>query len=423
MQKQKTRRQRRPQTAQVKGKGDYAVANLAAVNDIDRRLEKIEKSKSKPSKGLGSALGGALGSAFGLGGLGNSLGSAVDSWVGGGDYELTSNSLIPSLATDSKSTSIPVFHSTRRGIRITEKEYLGEITGSINFLNKSFPLNATNPLTFPWLSRFAHQFEQWEPHGIIFEFRTTSSTFNGASQALGSVIMATDYDVTDTAYLNKVEMAQADYSNSTVPSSSAFHGIECDSSERPTKVFYCSSGSNTPLAMTTLGNFQIATLGMSVDNVVVGELWVSYDITFYKKQLSLVNNSSILEMVRSTPTTGTPWGTVPSVAYGLNGIRASVTTTVLTFTNVIPGNNYRFYIFFEATTSITGACSMVFAGVSSSISNNLTSSGNQYWISGNFVANNATVTMTNTGLTFVAGTQVTFRMFQVNGLYDNPFVS
>jgi hypothetical protein len=38
--------------------------------------------------------------------------------------------------------------------------------------------------------------------------------------------------------------------------------------------------------MYDLGNFQLATQGVSAAGVTLGELWVSYDITFYKKQLT-----------------------------------------------------------------------------------------------------------------------------------------
>jgi hypothetical protein len=199
-----------------------------------------------------------------------------------------SNSLM-SAVTDTPAGPPPLFASKdgKRGTRFVEREFLTDISsaalsgGATIFNNSSFPINPTNTLTFPWLSSIASLYDQWEPHGIVFEFVSTSSEY-ASSQALGAVIMSTDYDATDLAYASKQEMENADYACSTKPSQSLVHGIECASSERPLRVLY----TNNPTAsFSTLGNFQIASTGCSTAGVKLGELWVSYDITFFKKQL------------------------------------------------------------------------------------------------------------------------------------------
>jgi hypothetical protein len=152
------------------------------------------------------------------------------------------------------------------------------------FSNATYPIIPTDVNTFPWLSKIAGLFDQWEPHGIVFEFHTTSSTFNGTSQALGAVIMATEYDVNDPVYPSKQVMENADYACSSVPSANLLHGVECDPKERPLPVMYTTPRSGQ-LNFSTLGNFQIASQGCSTAGTTLGELWVSYDITFYKKQL------------------------------------------------------------------------------------------------------------------------------------------
>jgi len=83
-------------------------------------------------------------------------------------------------------------------------------------------------------------------------------------------------------------MENADFANSVKSAECMLHGIECDPSERITKLLFTqptAAGDNINLY--NLGNFQLATQGMSVSGVNVGELWVSYDITFYKKQLEV----------------------------------------------------------------------------------------------------------------------------------------
>lgn len=283
-------------SARLRGRGDYS-ADILEEPDLARRLEKkidhLEKSlvHATPSIKSGAGMAGrALGSLLGQGDLGALAGESLAKLFGYGDYSarIKGNSLMAGVAGN----SVPKFQGDgKRGVRLMEREFLGNVTagslvsGSTTFTNTAYNLNPTDPATFPWLSKIAQLFDQWEPHGIVFEFHTTSSTFNGSSQALGAVVMATDYDFNDANYSSKQVMENADYACSSVPSNNLLHGVECDPHERPLDVMYTTVRAATP-NFSSLGKFQIATQGMSVANVVVGELWVSYDITFYKKQLA-----------------------------------------------------------------------------------------------------------------------------------------
>lgn len=298
----KTKSQKKKARAQaLVGRGDYSISGAdsvaKAIHDVDKRLNRIESTTKGTAKTVQGQLAGGLGRVAGnmIGGqgdLGQKAGETLAKWFGYGDYNLTKNSLInpdPSLGLK--------FHTDgKRGIRIMEREFLGDIyagnlvSGSTEFTNSVYPINPGDPRTFPWLSHIASNFDQWKPNGIIFEFKSTSSSFNGASQALGVVVAATDYDVLDEPYSNKIEMETADYSNSCKASDDLMHGIECEAKERPDSVFFVRHQPNPTdsLRFYDLGNFQLATKGMSAADVVLGELWITYDITFYKKQLNTV---------------------------------------------------------------------------------------------------------------------------------------
>jgi hypothetical protein len=295
-QKKKARKMKK---ASIKGKGDYTLSKYddvkSAIADIDKRLNKQESKK-----GVGSTIGKKIGGLLGNSDLGSKLGDMAETSMGRlfgfGDYSISQNSLMKAaVSTDMASANyVPVFGTHGRGVRLQEREYIGDIvsgpllSGSSQFTNVSYTINPLNQQTFPWLATFASNFEEWEPHGIVFEFKSTSSEFNGTSQALGTVIMATDYDVYDTQYASKIEMETADYSNSTKSSCTALHGVECDPSERATKLLYVGIG-QPDQRLNAIGNFQVATVGCSTAGVVLGELWVSYDISFYKKQLGIVS--------------------------------------------------------------------------------------------------------------------------------------
>jgi len=258
---------------------------------LEAKIDHLEKSlvhtTPKVSRAA-STVGRTLGNFLGQGDLGALAGESLAKLFGHGDYKVKGNTLMGQLT----GPTLPTFASDRRGTRIIEREYLGDIVSgtlvnnSSVFTNSSYPLNPTNSKTFPWLSQIATLFDQWEPNGIVLEYVATSSEYNGTSQALWTVIMATDYDGFDPLYPTKIIMENSDYACSTKPSTNLVHGVECDRRERPTPILYTSTiYAGLPVTSSTLGNFQLATSGCSTANVTLGELWISYDITFYKKQI------------------------------------------------------------------------------------------------------------------------------------------
>lgn len=296
---------KKKKTKGITGSGDYDLSgDMAfddALQDIDKRLNQLERhpppGQPKSLVGQGAGILGRLAGNF-LGGpsggeLGHQAATGLARFLGHGDYTLTTNSLI---GKPPSGEGMPKFDKDgSRGTRICEREYLGDIfsggtlvNGSSTFDLRGFALNPGVATTFPWLASIAQQYEAYKPNGIIFEFKSTSSAFNGTSQALGTVICATDYDPTDAYYINKTQMEAADYSDSTSAYKSMMHGIECEPKERGDNVLYVRAGgipANDNLRFYDLGIFQIATQGMSATNVNLGELWVSYDFTFYKKNL------------------------------------------------------------------------------------------------------------------------------------------
>lgn len=196
------------------------------------------------------------------------------------------------MKTGSTDTSkVEIVPAGPRETRIIYKEYIGDVfthpTTAGAFHSKSYDLNPGLMEVFPWLCTIAQQYEQWTPNGIIFEFRSTSSEYV-ATQALGSVIMATDYDSLDTGYANKQEMLNSAYSNESKPSERIVHGIECDPRDNPNRIFFMRSGSipsGSTIREYDLGKFTIATQGGSTVNLNLGSLYIHYDITFRKEQI------------------------------------------------------------------------------------------------------------------------------------------
>jgi hypothetical protein len=147
------------------------------------------------------------------------------------------------------------------------------------FAVQRFNLNPLNPALFPWLSTVAQNFEQYRILGCIVEFKTNSATAVASTNtALGSVIIATQYNALDRAFTNKQQMEQYQYCVSTVPSVSCIHPIECDPSLRVEDILYTDNESQDGDArFSNMGVVNIATVGQQAASNL-GELWISYEI-------------------------------------------------------------------------------------------------------------------------------------------------
>ncbi len=235
----------------------------------------------------GGLLGSGLGAIFGESSVGKSIGSGLGNIVskitGFGSYKVNSNTLMAD-------TGPPVFANGAEGsVIVARREFIGDVKGSIAFRNNTFTLNPGNPAMFPWLSRMATAFEQYQIMGMILEYKPTSgSAISSTNNSLGTVIMSTNYDILDSAFASKQAMENYQYTTSTVPSGAAIHCIECKPKLNVLENMYVrqlSYSSSADPRFYDLGNFQLATVGMQADDIVVGELWVSYHVKLLKPKI------------------------------------------------------------------------------------------------------------------------------------------
>lgn len=242
--------------------------------------------------GTGSYLGkigGQLGDRFeGFGrGMIENAKKKFKAFTGLGEYQLVGNSLVRGANGGGVLTAVKHGNVTT----ISYKEYLGDIvTGPVigGFNINSIQINPGNEASFPWLCSIANQFDQYKPKGIVYEFKSTASDTTTLA-SIGSVIMATEYDVYDRAYTSKAEMLQSAYSNEAKMSDDMVHGIECDPTELQRNLFYVTQYgviTEGDKRDQTMGTFYYATQGGSLPvNSSVGSLYVHYEFDFYKEQI------------------------------------------------------------------------------------------------------------------------------------------
>lgn len=281
----------------VKGRGDYTLS------DIGKSITKpfLDDTKSvgtvnKIARSVGRIVGGTV-----LPGMGNEIGNAA-SWLsrafGFGDYKIKANSLMTQNIAQFKA------HGT---IEFSHREFVSDINMTTNFQNSTYIINAGNSTLFPWLSTIAKNFEQYEFMGLIFEFKSTSaSAIGNTTTGLGTIIMATDYDVLDSPYADKRAMEVAEFATSGPPCVNQIHPIECDPRQNIMSKLYIKPGNTyaAPVGLapaddwrfSTMGNFQLATTSAQAACSGVGELWVSYHVKLYKPQLEGSSSGAITKI-------------------------------------------------------------------------------------------------------------------------------
>ena len=276
---------------------------------------------------IGTALGGPAGGAIG-GLLGRGAGAVLSKIMGHGDYAVSN---APSVAANSLLTNaanIPQFGTGKVAVNFKHREFIGDVysAGTANtFKIDSYPINPGLNVSFPWLAGVVGgNFQQYRINGMTYEYRSMSSdALNSTNTALGSVIMATDYDSADGVFASKQEMENTEYGVSCKPSVNMLHAIECARTQTPVSELYIRAfdvPSGKDIRMYDLGRFSIATTGFQGTNVNCGELWVTYDIDAFKaiEQVpAYINPYSQFECVGASASD--PLGTVHNVYPVTNG--------------------------------------------------------------------------------------------------------
>lgn len=302
----------------------------------------------------GTAVGGLIGMPQLGAAHGTSLGAALSKWLGSGDYHVSKNSIVE--RTLKGSDSIPSMHAEGQSVVIRHKEFLGEIRGKIAFtVGYSFPINPGSPDTFPWLSQVASRFQEYKIKGMVFHYVPSSGTaVSSTNAALGTVMMQTSYRANDTPPSSKIEVLNEFWSSESVPSEPFCHPIECDPKENPFNIQYIRNtdvidGDN--VLMYDLGQTHVCVSGQQIDDGVLGDLWVSYEIEL-KKPIVASNVTVQSRVGYSVYSPGSPSQLFNSLTSQIGDIKVVGSGRSITFPKRITGV-YLVTCFVVASTSFT----------------------------------------------------------------------
>lgn len=218
-----------------------------------------------------------------------------------------------------KEPGIPRVQNSSNGVIIRHKEFLSDVPSSAAFTSLIIPLNPALPDSFPWLSRVAQNFEEWLPRGIIVEYRTTSSdTLLAANPALGSVIIATQYNSVNPDFVNKQQMENYEGAISCKPSVSMIHQVETKKSQNVQDEYYTrveAPPANADIRMYDLGKVQVSTVGSQTTGNIIGEIWISYEVELRKPKIPA---DPIVEAAHWSLLAATVTGETPVIPAGTN---------------------------------------------------------------------------------------------------------
>lgn len=299
-------------------------------------------TKATPFRDAGKIVGKRAAEFFGIPGfkdIGSLVGSGIGRIFGSGDYTVTG----PIPKRNVLMGQVPQFSTTKATNIVCHREYITDITGTTAFTNTTYPLNPGLSGTFPWLAQIASAYSQYRIHGMIFEFRPLITDYVTAGSP-GVLVMSTNYNADDPPFTSKREMENSEFAVSVKPTEPIIHMIECDPVQTSITELYTRQGAvstGQDLKTYDLGQFQLATQGNPA--VLLGELWVTYCVEFFKPELPTVpvtstSGSHITRQGVATTTYG--WGpTSVSAAGGLSGV---IIGNTLTYLNLSPSQEYYF---------------------------------------------------------------------------------
>jgi len=264
-----------------------------------------------------------------LGDLGQFAGNGISKIFGLGAYKLTRNSLYSSQT----GAQVPYMHSTSESVVFRHREYIGEVNSSVAWTTQQYQVNPGLSSTFPYLATLASCFQEYKFRGLIFEFKSTGADalVNGTNTSMGTVGLVAQYRADAVPLASKQEFMNEMWSTDCKTSENCILPIECAPKENPMAVQYVRTGPPTgDQKLYDLCVLTVATTGSPGVNIV-GELWASYEIEFYKP--TLTPSGGILasdHFLRTGVSGSTPLGSI-ATSVAINGIGCGVTSNTIIF--------------------------------------------------------------------------------------------
>jgi hypothetical protein len=271
----------------IKGKGDYK----SVVKQVTANLKPaVKKALMAGGRALGTSIHPMLGD------TGSRIAAKLSKLIGSGDYssgDAMSNEppVLNSLFPDKSSlgNAYAQFGNQADATVVMHRSLVQDITsGPVAglFSNTVIPVNAGLAVFDPFCSSIAQNFEIYKFAGLCFTYISSCSEYITGT-ALGTVIMAMEYNSASAPFTNKTQMENSDFAISCRLDHDMVYGVECKN--QPMDGYLVrNSNLSLPAPLTDMGLFQIAVAPSTTVpiNTVLGELWVSYHVLLRRPKLT-----------------------------------------------------------------------------------------------------------------------------------------
>ncbi len=230
-------------------------------------------------------------------------------------------------------TSDPKFSRLPNGdVIVSHRELVQDVIGSVDFQVTKIPVNPGLSQFLVWLSQMAPLYESYKFEKLDYEFRTSSST-----ATTGVVMCAVDYDASDSAPVDKVQLA----SYKGFVRSSPWENFDQRSTREnlnKRQSFFVRTGAlsdNEDIKLYDTGNLFLATQGQA-SALSVGELYADYRVRLMTPQLNNPSlgqaKSSFFQKTTTTSTTSSGSNAPLSISDGV----VTANSGVITITALAP---------------------------------------------------------------------------------------
>jgi hypothetical protein len=167
-------------------------------------------------------------------------------------------------------------------VTLKHREFVGNVVSSSTaggFKIQHFGLNAGDEKTFPQLAYMSKLFEKFRVNACAFEYIPMTG-FGGDSNALGVVTMSTQVDPRGQLPQNKNDVHAMNWTTSGIPARHNRHIVEAHPEFRNHEFFYVKDeNTDRPVEFLNPATISISSEGVPTADQVLGELWVSYNVT------------------------------------------------------------------------------------------------------------------------------------------------
>lgn len=329
---------------------------------MPRKNNKKNKSQQKPKASMpsnqqmavaiGRAVGAAVGAKIGMPAAGAKLGgtamSKLSRIVGKGDYEVGDMPSVNSLIKKGGMTATSSFGDDfGKSVRIRRREFVKNvISDGTDFSLDSILVQPGFVEPFPYCSTIAPAFKKYKINGLVYEFISNVSGYSSVP-AMGAVVLAFDPNQGDEPPSNKVALENLWCTVDAKPDKNVVLGVECDPKLTPYEQYFVRTGDtpNTANVAEDFGKAYVGLVGLPTSvytqGTVVGELWVTYDITFFNPAMPLLQTGFFNRYATSISTASIFGSSGEKVSKGgmlFDSYVDSANTNKLVFRNAVPGS-------------------------------------------------------------------------------------